>query len=115
MSEGESRLSGIFSNLPLKGFSLLLAVGLWSVVPDPSVLHIIPGVPVQLTNIPADLALAENVTATIDVSVRGSALRTRDLSPGALSPRIDMFGRFEGVLRRFECCFGVGFGFACDM
>jgi hypothetical protein len=92
----ERRQRGIFANLPIKGFSLLLAVGLWSVVPDPSVLHIIPGVPVQLLNIPADLALAESTLGTIDVSVRGSALRTRDLGPGALSPRIDMFGRFEG-------------------
>ncbi len=86
----------LFDNLPLKGFALLLAVGLWSVVPDPSVLHIVPGVPVQLDNLPADLALDGSAGATVDVSVRGSALRTRSLSPGALAPRIDMANMFEG-------------------
>jgi len=85
-----------FDNLYLKGFALLLALGLWSVVPDPSVLHIVPGVPLQLDAMPGDLALTEAVAVTLDVSVRGSVLRTRDLRPGELSPRIDMFGMFEG-------------------
>lgn len=96
MSSGRRFGAAIFDNLYLKGFALVLALGLWSVVPDPSVLHIIPGVPIQLDNLPDDLALAENVAVTLDVSVRGSALRTRDLRPGELSPRIDMFGKFEG-------------------
>ncbi len=86
----------IFDNLHLKGFALLLAIGLWTVVPDPSVLHIVPGVPVQLDSLPAELALTDPVVVTLDVSVRGSVLRTRDLSPGELSPRIDLFDMFEG-------------------
>lgn len=96
MSSGGRFGKAMFDNLYLKGFALLLALGLWSVVPDPSVLHIVSGVPVQLDNIPGDLALAENIAVALDVSVRGSALRTRDLRPGELSPRIDMFGMFEG-------------------
>ncbi len=96
MSAGSQFRTGMFDNLYLKGFALLLAVGLWSVVPDPSVLHIVPGVPVQLDSIPDDLALLEAVTVTLDVSVRGSALRTRDLRPGELAPVIDMFDMFEG-------------------
>jgi YbbR domain-containing protein len=96
MSVGSQFRTGLFDNLYLKGFALLLAVGLWSVVPDPSVLHIVPGVPVQLDGIPVDLALAEAVTATLDVTLRGSALRTRDLRPGQLAPLIDMLGLFEG-------------------
>ena len=96
MSVGSQFRTGMFDNLYLKGFALLLAVGLWSVVPDPSVLHIVPGVPVQLDSIPGDLALLEAVTVTLDVSVRGSALRTRDLRPGELAPVIDMFDMFEG-------------------
>jgi len=96
MSVGSQFRTGVFDNLYLKGFALVLAVGLWSVVPDPSVLHIVPGVPVQLDAIPGDLALAEAVAVTLDVSLRGSALRTRDLRPGELAPLIDMFDMFEG-------------------
>jgi YbbR domain-containing protein len=96
MTEDRRLWPMLFDNLPLKGFSLLLAIGLWTVVPDPSILHIVPGVPVRLDNIPADLALAANPTVTLEVSVRGSALRTRSLSPGQLTPRIDMTGKFEG-------------------
>ncbi len=96
MSVGSQFRTAIFDNLYLKAFALMLAVGLWSVVPDPSVLHIVPGVPVQIDSIPGDLALSEPLAVTLDVSVRGSALRTRDLRPGELAPRIDMFDMFEG-------------------
>ncbi len=88
--------AGLFDNLPLKGFALVLALALWTVVPDPSVLYLVPGVPVQLDNVPPELALAEAVNVTLDVNLRGSALRTRTLSPGELAPRLDMFGMFEG-------------------
>ena len=96
MSIGRQIGKAMFDNLYLKGFALLLAIGLWSVVPDPSVLHIVSGVPVQLDSMPGELALAEPVVVTLDVSVRGSVLRTRDLSPGELAPLIDMFDMFEG-------------------
>jgi hypothetical protein len=88
--------AGVFGNLHLKGVSLLLAVGLWSVVPDPTVPHIVTGVPVQLQNVPADLALADATIPNVEVHVRGAALRTRDLTPGEIAPRPDLFGAFEG-------------------
>jgi len=96
MIDGRRIGAMMFDNLYLKGFALVLAIGLWSVVPDPSILHIVPGVPVQPSGLPGELALSEAVDVTLDVSVRGSVLRTRDLRPGELSPVIDMFDMFEG-------------------
>lgn len=83
-------------NLNLKIIALVLAIVLWSLVPDTSVPHIVRGVPVLLENIPAELALTEPFSATVDVLVTGTVLRTRDLLPGELSPRIDLFGAFAG-------------------
>lgn len=83
-------------NLNLKVIALVLAIVLWALVPDTSVPHIVRGVPVLLENVPTELALAEPFTATVDVLVTGTVLRTRDLLPGELSPRIDMFGAFAG-------------------
>lgn len=85
-----------FENLDLKVIALLLAIGLWSLVPDNSVPHVVRDVPVTLENIPAELALSAPFEATLDVAVRGTVLRTRDLFPGELTPTIDMFGAFAG-------------------
>ncbi len=85
-----------FDNLPLKLVSLAMALGLWSVVPDADVPHIVVGVPVQLLNIPSDMALLDGASPTVEVTVRGMPARTRDLTPGQLSPRIDMFGATLG-------------------
>jgi len=83
-------------NLNLKLLSLVLAIGLWSMVPSATAPTVVRGVPVRLRNIPAELALAQPFEAEIEVWVSGSSLRTRDLSPGELSPIIDMFGAFAG-------------------
>lgn len=83
-------------NLNLKVIALALAVVLWSLVPDTSVPHIVRGVPILLENVPTELALTEPFNTTVDVLVTGTVLRTRDLLPGELSPRIDMFGAFAG-------------------
>lgn len=85
-----------FDNLALKLIALLLALGLWSLVPDNSVPHVVRDVSVLLGNIPAELALSAPFSASVDVSVRGTVTRTRDLFPGELSPTIDMFGAFAG-------------------
>lgn len=85
-----------FENLPLKLISLAMALGLWSVVPDSDVPHIVSGVPVQLENVPTDLALLDTASLTVQVTVRGMPARTRDLTPGQLSPRLDMFGAVFG-------------------
>ena len=100
MTEDRRAWTKMFDNLPLKGFSLLLAIGLWTVVPDPSILHIVPGVPVRLDNVPADLALAANLTVALEVSVRGSAVRTRSLSPGEGGPRRPCRPCDESLCRR---------------
>lgn len=84
-------------NLNLKLLALALAFGLWSLVTaDVSVPHVVSGVPVQLENVPADLAIAERFTDTIDVQLRGASIRTRDLAPGALAPTIDLVGAHPG-------------------
>ncbi len=85
-----------FDNLPLKLVSLALALGLWSVVPDADVPHIVSDVPIRLQSIPPDLALLDTSSLTVEVTVRGMPARTRDLTPGQLSPRIDMFGATLG-------------------
>ncbi len=85
-----------FDNLPLKLISLAMALGLWSVVPDADVPHTVSGVPIQLQNMPSDLARLDSASLTVDVTVRGMPARTRDLTPGQLSPRIDMFGAVVG-------------------
>ena len=86
-----------FENLDLKVIALILAIGLWSLVPDNSVPHVVRDVPVRLENIPAELALAGPFDVTVDVTVRGSVLRTRDLFAGSLSPTIDLFGAVAGA------------------
>ncbi|MFW6198687.1 MAG: YbbR-like domain-containing protein, partial [Acidobacteriota bacterium] len=84
-------------NLNLKLLALALAFGLWSLVTaDVSVPHIVSNVPVRLENVPADLSIAEPFTDTIDVQLQGASVRTRDLAPGALAPRIDLFGAHAG-------------------
>lgn len=85
-----------FEHLDLKVIAVLLAVGLWSLVPDNSVPHVVRDVPVLLDNIPAELALSAPFDASLNVTVRGTVLRTRDLFPGELTPTIDMFGAFAG-------------------
>lgn len=83
-------------NLNLKVISLVLALGLWNLVPDPSTPHQISGVPVQLENMPAELALSEPFEATLDVLVRGPTVRARALVPGELSPTIDLTDAHAG-------------------
>lgn len=83
-------------NLNLKVISLVLALGLWNLVPDPSTPHLVSGVPVQLENLPTDLALSAQFDATLDVLVRGPTVRARSMLPGELSPRLDMFGAHAG-------------------
>lgn len=85
-----------FENLDLKLIALLLAVGLWSLVPDNSVPHVVRDVAVLVDGVPAELALAAPFSATIDVTVSGTVQRTRDLFPGELSPTIDLFGAVAG-------------------
>ncbi len=84
------------ANLSLKLISLGLAFGLWTLVPDSSVPHLVRGVPVQIINLPAELALAEPFEAEVDVWVHGSPIRTGNLLPGELSPDGDLVGAFAG-------------------
>lgn len=83
-------------NLNLKVISLVLALGLWNLVPDPSTPHQVRAVPVQLENIPADLALSQPFDASVDVLVRGPTVRARALVAGELSPRLDMASAHAG-------------------
>lgn len=85
-----------FDHLGLKAVSLGLAVGLWGLVPDPSLPHIVTGVPVRLENIPTELTLSTPFNTLLEVTVSGPGAFTRNLTPGQLSPRVDMFGAFAG-------------------
>ena len=85
-----------FDNVPLKLISLAMALALWGIVPDADVPHVVSSVPVQLQNVPSDLALLDPGLLAVEVTVRGMPARTRDLTPGQLSPHIDMFGAVVG-------------------
>lgn len=86
-----------YDNLRLKVIAVLLAIGLWSLVPDASVPMAVRRVPIRLGSLPPGLALAEPFGVELEVWVRGSAVHTRDLLPGELSPRLDLFRSFAGA------------------
>jgi len=70
---------------------LLLALLLWVGVNSvESELQIIPDVPVELVNLPDELAIADEWQGTIDVRLRGAAQRFRDIRAGQIGPRIDL-------------------------
>jgi len=47
-------------------------------------------VPVELVNLPDELAIADEWQGTIDVRLRGAAQRFRDIRAGQIGPRIDL-------------------------
>jgi YbbR domain-containing protein len=78
-------------NFRLKAVALLLAMLLWvGVNSAESELQIIPDVPVELVNLPDELAIAGEWQDTIDVRLRGSAQRVSEIRAGQIGPRIDM-------------------------
>ncbi len=78
-------------NFRLKAIALLLALLMWVGVNSvESELQIIPDVPVEIVNLPDELAVANEWTGTIDVRLRGSAQRFRDIRAGQIGPRIDL-------------------------
>jgi len=78
-------------NFRLKAIALLLALLLWVGVNSvESELQIIPDVPVELVNLPDELAIADEWQGTIDVRLRGAAQRFRDIRAGQIGPRIDL-------------------------
>jgi YbbR domain-containing protein len=78
-------------NFRLKAIALLLALLMWVGVNSvESELQIIPDVPVEIVNLPDELAVANDWEGTIDVRLRGSAQRFRDIRAGQIGPRIDL-------------------------
>lgn len=78
-------------NFRLKAIALLLALLLWVGVNSvESELQIIPDVPVELINLPEGLAIAADWQGTIEVRLRGSAQRFREIRAGQIGPRIDL-------------------------
>lgn len=78
-------------NFRLKAIALLMALLLWVGVNSvDSELQVIVDVPVELVNLPDELAIADEWQGTIDVRLRGSAQRFRDIRAGQIGPRIDL-------------------------
>ena len=67
--------------------ALLMWVGVNSVESE---LQIIPDVPVEIVSWPDGLAVANEWQGTIDVRLRGSAQRFREIRAGQIGPRIDL-------------------------
>jgi len=78
-------------NFRLKAIALLLALLMWVGVNSvESELQIISDVPVELLNLPPDLAVANQWQSTIAVRLRGSAQRLSDIRAGQIGPQFDM-------------------------
>lgn len=78
-------------NFRLKAIALLLALLLWVGVNSvESELQIISNVPVELQNLPAELAIANEWQGVLEVRLRGSAQRLSDIRAGQIGPQIDL-------------------------
>ncbi|MFQ5742641.1 MAG: YbbR-like domain-containing protein [Acidobacteriota bacterium] len=83
-------------NFNLKVVALGLALLLWVAVNGEESVPIIQSAPVELVNLPPGLALADEYRESVDVRIRGSARRIRDLTPGVVRVRLDLSNAHAG-------------------
>jgi YbbR domain-containing protein len=80
----------LFRNLALKIVSVVLAALLWLVVAGEQVVERALRIPLEFTNIPAQLELVGEPPTAVDVRVRGSSSALSRLSAGDLAAVIDV-------------------------
>src|SRR5262245_61230196 len=80
----------IGENAMLKFLSLALAVGVWFYVRGEDRPLQIFSVPIELQNIPDDLAISGDVMESVSVRVRAPEIVLRNLSPERFLARVDL-------------------------
>jgi YbbR domain-containing protein len=79
-----------FQNLALKVVSVVLAALLWLIVSGEQTVERVLRIPLEYTNIPAQLELVGDPLTVVDVRVRGSSGALGRLSPGELAAVLDV-------------------------
>lgn len=79
-----------FRNLALKVVSVVLAALLWLIVSGERTVERVLRIPLEYTNIPAQLELVGDPPTVVDVRVRGSSGALSRLSPGELAAVLDV-------------------------
>jgi hypothetical protein len=77
--------SRLGENLGLKLLSVVLAVFLWAVVVGEQKVEVTMNVPLDIKGVPANLALMNEPTDTLEVRVRGPKTLISTLSPGEIT------------------------------
>ena len=72
----------LFDNWGIKLLSMALAVSLWFYVTSKGKTEMTLTVPLELRNIPQDMAVVGNVAATLDIRVQGQERELRDITTG---------------------------------
>lgn len=81
----------------LKAIAVGLAFLLWAGInSEEPIQNTIQSAPVELVGVPADLAVTEEYTELISVTVRGRQARVQDLNPADLRPRVDLSDAHQG-------------------
>jgi YbbR domain-containing protein len=80
----------LFHNLALKIVSVVLAALLWLIVSGEQTVERVLRIPLEYTNIPAQLELVGEPPTVVDVRVRGSSGALGRLSPGELAAVLDV-------------------------
>lgn len=80
----------IFRHFGLKVASVILAALIWLIVSGEEVVERAFRIPLEFTNLPAELELASDAPSVVDVRVRGSSGALSRLSPGELVAVLDL-------------------------
>lgn len=83
-------------NLGLKALALGLAILLWWFVAGESNVHVGFAVPLEIRNIPADMAITNKVDRQVDVRLAGPPTLINGLQQNEISAVIDLSGVKEG-------------------
>lgn len=85
-------------NLPFKILAVLLAIIMWYFVVGEERAEVGLSVPLELTNIPRDLIVVNNVVHGIDIRVNGPSSLVRSLAAEKLSKRLDLSNTKAGTI-----------------
>jgi YbbR domain-containing protein len=97
-AEERCRLMAIpgFRHLGLKFLSVVLAALVWVLVSGEQTVERALRIPVEFTNLPADLELVSGPPTVVDVRVRGSSGALNRIQPGELVAVVDLKGARSG-------------------
>ncbi len=90
-------LSDLKSNLHIKGLALLTSIFLWLLVVGPQRSELGISIPLQYTNLPADMEITGKWMERIDVRLRGSEAGLANLNPGSVRAVVNLANVATGV------------------